>query len=217
MQSWGVVCQPLLYQEAYPWSVLWREMGKIRSLTGVETDVKVNPTGYLSVRNVSMHSLLIRYRIVCGPALSLWGRSQNRAKMMTEVIAALIAPLRVCRVNAGTFIHWRWKDVTAGHGRKPVCAPAIHFYGLILAGHCDADWACHQRQSSNWQAKSNLPHRHQLHIVQWWMSSSLADRYVSVSRGGNYCILEVSELKVQLPTCFASRLFYWCVYMRSKV
>lgn len=92
------------------YSGLWREMGKISSLIGIERDINVNPTAYLSVRNVSMHSLLIRYRRVRVPALRLWGRTKNRANVMTEVIATSIAPLRLYTVNAGTSIYWCWKD-----------------------------------------------------------------------------------------------------------
>ena len=94
-------------------------MGRTGSLASVETDIKVNHTSYLSVRNVSTHSLLIRYRIVCGPALRLRGRTQNRAKMMTEVIAALIAPLWVCilkcrhfhRLMLKGYYPWPWQKV----------------------------------------------------------------------------------------------------------
>lgn len=43
--------------------------------------------------------------MACGPAFRLQGRIQNRAKMMTEIIAALIAPLRAFSANAGTFRH----------------------------------------------------------------------------------------------------------------
>lgn len=109
-----------------PYSGLWREMVKVSSLIGTETDIKANPNAYPSVRNVSTHSLLIRYRRVCVPALRLWGRTKTRANMMTEVIAALIAPLRLYTVNAGTSIHWCWKDIIAGHW-KPVFASVIYF------------------------------------------------------------------------------------------
>lgn len=74
-------------------------------MTCLEADVTVNPAGYLNVRNVSIYSLSIRYRMACGPAFRLQGRIQNRAKMMTEIIAALIAPLRAFSANAGTFRH----------------------------------------------------------------------------------------------------------------
>lgn len=149
----------------HPWYMVWREMRKTRSLTGVETDVKVNPTGYLRVRNVSIHSSLIRYRIVCGPALRMWGRTQNRAKMMTEVIAALIAPLILCTVNSGTF-NTDVERILLLAMAESLAMLLTYISGItVLAGHCDADWACYQKQSFNWQAKSNLPHRHRLHIA----------------------------------------------------
>lgn len=103
MQGWGIVCQLLFYQKTIlPWPV---KRNRENLIFGTETDIKLNPTAYLSVRNVSMHSLLIRYRRVHVPALRLWGGMKTRADTMTEVIAALIAPLRLYTVNAGTSIY----------------------------------------------------------------------------------------------------------------
>lgn len=144
----------------------WVKWGKTRYLTCVEADVTVNPAGYFRVRNVRIHSLSIRYRMVCGPAIRLQGRIQNRAKMMTEIIAALIAPHRAFSANAGTFRHWCWKDITTGYSRS-LSMLLLYFSGrIILAGHCHTAWAHYERHSSDWQERSSQPLRHQLCIAQ---------------------------------------------------